>query len=337
MASPEEIEIKFRLPARARAAIRRHPALSPPRASLPEARAEVTTYFDTASGRLGEAGASLRVRRTADGRLTQTLKLGPIAEGPAARRAEWEWPVAIEAPDLGPLAAIDGAEAFAGLDGTLVPLCATEIDRTVWRIAAADGTTIEAALDRGRIRAGKRRVAVSELELELKSGSPGVLYRLALELAESVPLCLEPASKAERGARLAGLAGRAASTPENVALDREMTGAQAFCRIIGAAVGHMRVNLEPAVRGHVEGVHQVRVAARRLRAAIALFKPLLEPDTAGPFNSELRRSGQVFGAARDWDVFVTETLPRAEADGLAPEWLRLLAAAAAPAHSKSCR
>ena len=40
MASPEEIEIKLRLSARARAALLRHPALTAPRASPPETRAE---------------------------------------------------------------------------------------------------------------------------------------------------------------------------------------------------------------------------------------------------------------------------------------------------------
>ncbi|MGA9869412.1 MAG: inorganic triphosphatase, partial [Acetobacteraceae bacterium] len=330
MASPEEIEIKLRLPARARAALLRHPALTAPRASLPETRAESTVYFDTKSGQLSAMGASLRIRRSGDGSLTQTLKLGPIALGIAARRGEWEWPIATETPDLTLLADIEEA-AVAALDGPLAPLCSTEIERTAAWIGGADGTLIEAVIDRGRIRAGKRTVAVNEVELELKSGPPGALYRLALELAGSVPLAIEPASKAERGARLAGHQGRCAVKYEDVGLRRAKSAAEAFHRILDATTGHLRVNLEPAARGRPEGIHQLRIATRRLRAAIALFKPLLTAEAAARFNEALRRSGRVFGAARDWDVFVTETLPAAEADGLAPEWSRLLLEAASPA------
>ncbi|MEO9191687.1 MAG: CYTH and CHAD domain-containing protein [Acetobacteraceae bacterium] len=333
MAGPEEIEIKLRLPARASAALLRHHALTPPRASLPQTHAEVTTYFDSRSGQLSEAGVSLRVRRAGDGKLTQTLKLGQIAEGIAARRGEWEWPVTTDSPDLGLLAGIEAAP-IAALDGALIPICSTEIDRTVWQIRGEDGALIEAVIDRGRIRASRRAVAVSELELELKSGPPGALYRLALELAASVPLAIEPASKAERGARLGGQAGRGAVTHGAVALSPGMNAAEAFRCILGTAIGHMRVNLAPAARGQPEGVHQLRIATRRLRAAIALFRPLLAPPAAGRFNAALRRSGRIFGAARDWDVFVTQTLPAAEAeDGIAADWLRLLAEAAAPSRA----
>jgi CHAD domain-containing protein len=59
-------------------------------------------------------------------------------------------------------------------------------------------------------------------------------------------------------------------------------------------------------------VHQIRVAVRRLRAALALFKQHLIPITLGRFNDELRRLGSLFGGARDWDVFVLQTLSAAE-------------------------
>lgn len=329
MAAREEVEVKLRLSARARAVLAAHPALQPPRAEPPETRAETSTYFDTESGRLAEAGASLRVRRAGNGALTQTLKLRPVVDGAAERRDEWEWPVATDTPDLGLLAGIDGIAALLASGEPILPLCATEIDRTAWHVVAGEDTAIEAVIDRGRIRAGEHSVAVNELELELKSGSPGALYRLALELAQAAPLMFEPAGKVERGARLAGRKGREPIKHGAVALDRSMTGAQAFRCIVSGAVGHLRRNLEPAARGHPEGVHQLRVAVRRLRAALALFKPMLGP-TAERFDGALRRAGRVFGEARDWDVFVTETLPRAAVGGLALDRLRLLAKSAAP-------
>jgi CHAD domain-containing protein len=43
-----------------------------------------------------------------------------------------------------------------------------------------------------------------------------------------------------------------------------------------------------------------------------LFKKHLNPVTLGRLNDELRRLGSLFGAARDWDVFVLETLSGTE-------------------------
>ena len=324
---PEEIEVKLRLPPTARPALEGHPVLRPPRAGEPETREEETTYFDTRDGLLAQAGASLRVRRSPGRGLVQTLKLAPVADGAAGRRGEWEWPVGAETPDLGLLAGTPCASSVAALDGALAPVCRTEISRTAWRVASG-GAAVEVAIDQGRIRAGQSEMPVSELELELKDGEPGTLYRLALELSDAAPLAIEPASKAERGAQLAGRPGPEAVKPGDVTLRPDQSAAEAFGRVMGAALGHLRVNLAPTARGDVEGVHQVRVAVRRLRAAIALFKPLLAPEAAGRFNEALRQVGRVFGAARDWDVFVTETLPAATVENSAGDWPRGLGEAA---------
>jgi CHAD domain-containing protein len=53
----------------------------------------------------------------------------------------------------------------------------------------------------------------------------------------------------------------------------------------------------------------MRIAIRRLRAALALFQPFLEPHAAALFTDELRRVGRVLGEARDWDVFCLQILP----------------------------
>ena len=68
-------------------------------------------------------------------------------------------------------------------------------------------------------------------------------------------------------------------------------------------------NQPAGLAGDAEGVHQMRVAIRRLRAALALFQPFLEPHAAALFQDELRRIGRVFGEARDWDAFCLQILP----------------------------
>lgn len=111
-------------------------------------------------------------------------------------------------------------------------------------------------------------------------------------------------------------------------LSGDMRAAGAMGEIMTGALTHLRANQPSAASGDVEGVHQIRVAVRRLRSALVLFRPHLEPHAAGRFETELQRTGRVFGDARDWDVFCTETLVRANADCGAE--VELLLAAAEP-------
>lgn len=333
-----ETEIKLRLPRGSRETLDRHPALNPPRASAAGKRREITVYFDSVGHDLAHAGVTLRVRRS-DERRVQTVKLFGHGEGVAVQRGEWETAVGSDVPDRGALAGTPAASILQQTDGPLHPVCTTEISRTVRLLHLSDGSVAEADHDEGEIRANGTTEPVSELELELREGRAGALYRLALELAEAVPLVLEPSSKAERGAVLAGGAARAACTPPDVEIDPEVSAAEAFRRIVASALGHMLANMGPAERGDVEGIHQIRVAVRRLRAALMLFKPHLHPRTVTRFDDELRRVGRLFGVARDWDVLALETLPSV-GDGMddrggdrsGPEraWLSLLSQAVEP-------
>jgi CHAD domain-containing protein len=64
-----------------------------------------------------------------------------------------------------------------------------------------------------------------------------------------------------------------------------------------------------------EAVHQLRVAARRLRSALATFRPVVEDDRFEGLKSELKWLADSAGEARDLDVFLAETLaPALEAD-----------------------
>ena len=69
-------------------------------------------------------------------------------------------------------------------------------------------------------------------------------------------------------------------------------------------------NQAAALRCDPKGIHQTRVAIRRLRAALRAFKAVLPYEGRKAFNGELRWFQQRTGPARDWHVFVDETLPR---------------------------
>jgi CHAD domain-containing protein len=57
----------------------------------------------------------------------------------------------------------------------------------------------------------------------------------------------------------------------------------------------------------------MRIALRGTRAALKLFEQHLDAATVKRFNAGLLHFAQIFGTARDWDVFCLETLPAATA------------------------
>lgn len=197
---PEEVELKLALGTDGAAHLPRHPAL----ANRPAHRETLTnTYYDTPDGALETARVALRLRRTPE-RTLQTLKTAGEGSGGLSSRGEWEWEVGDAGLDLAGLAALPpmqalGEQALAALE----PRFTTDFVRHSWVLEVADAT-LEVALDQGEIRAGTRRVAIDELELELKSADdPTALWQLASQFAEQVPLRPANASKAARGSALA--------------------------------------------------------------------------------------------------------------------------------------
>lgn len=93
-------------------------------------------------------------------------------------------------------------------------------------------------------------------------------------------------------------------------LSAAATAEEALADIVESCLQHLRAN-EACVlaRSHTEGVHQMRVAVRRLRSSLALFRGLIPDEQRGYLGRELRWLIGEMGPARDWDVFLAETLP----------------------------
>jgi CHAD domain-containing protein len=77
--------------------------------------------------------------------------------------------------------------------------------------------------------------------------------------------------------------------------------------VLRAAIGEDLARLrrsEPIVLEGIdpEGIHQARVACRRLRSRLRTFAPVLRPKHAAPLAAELGWLGRRFGAVRDLDV-----------------------------------
>jgi triphosphatase len=286
----------------------------------------VSTYYDTPDHALQRRGSSLRVRR--QGRcFVQTVK----AEGAVGEigRGEWEDAVSGERPD--PQAVQTGPFLSAEIAGQLQPLFRTEVTRTTIPLAPAPATLIEAAIDRGRIHNGDSTppARISEVELELKSGAPTALYDVALKLLHVAPLRLEPRSKAERGYRLSEHTTGPEKAVHAVPLDlRSGLGAETALQRIGrACLDHLLRNEDAALAGDPEGIHQMRVAVRRLRAMLSAFAPILPREQRRWASVKLRWFADILGETRNLDVFAADLLrPAREALAQHGEFDRLAAA-----------
>lgn len=75
-----------------------------------------------------------------------------------------------------------------------------------------------------------------------------------------------------------------------------------------SCLDHLAANEEAVRRGESEGVHQMRVGLRRMRAAISLFKDMVQNAETERIKSELKWLSEQLGPARDFDVLVTESV-----------------------------
>lgn len=301
---PLEIELKLALPFEQQAAFLK---LMARRRSPAQHHELVTLYFDTPDGALAGRGIALRLRRSGR-RWVQTLKTEGARQGGLSQRVEYEMPVPAARLDWSRFP--DAARAWVADSQRrkLVPVFETRFARTAWQLRGTGGARIEVALDVGEIRAGKHRQPICEIELELKAGPSGALFAQAQDWALKLDCLPFDTSKAERGLKLARQQPDLPVRFVPPALKGDMRVERAFVSIVSACLTHFQANLPGVLAGHDrECLHQARVALRRLRVALRLFRRHHAlPDALW---KDLRAIDAALGPARDWDVLCDEMLP----------------------------
>lgn len=326
--SDSEIELKLRTPVEALPRMAAHPVLK--RGTPPVTKKLYSIYFDTPDRDLWRRGIALRVRKEG-AHWVQAVKGGGEVKSGLHCRIEIEAEVAGPVPDC----TVIGSEVFSGLFASprlcaqLQPVFITRFSRTSRIVTLKPEVTVEICIDRGEIKCGAKSEAICELEFELESGPPRVLYELALKFLDSVPLAIENRSKAERGYALLRGDSPAPVKAHAAALTAEMPVNDAFRATAWATLNHLQAN-ERGMSGSrdPEYLHQVRVALRRLRSTFTVFAAALPETETAPLVGELKWLTGRLGPARDWDVFMTETLP--------PIWSELGKHDGLPALKKRC-
>jgi triphosphatase len=310
----EEIELKLALQPEHVGRLRRHPVLRALKLGRGSTKRLVSTYYDTPSFTLMRNKVALRVRQVGRERIQTIKRENPDADSMLAR-GEWEHSITGDRPDISRLEDADLRRLIEPhqASGELNPVFTTEITRQTWPLRLRE-CVIECALDVGEIKANGTSQSLCEVEFELKAGEPGELFELAREINRTVPLRLEPTSKAARGYSLLSGTSPAPRRGDRVRLRSEMTVREGIAAVARACIDHIVANVDSAHHGaDPEGVHQLRVGIRRLRAALVVFRDVIPGEERLGLAEDLRWLQRELGPAREWDVLIDETMqPAAE-------------------------
>jgi inorganic triphosphatase YgiF len=295
-----EIELKFLANEADFKAIQGSAVLEPTERRRSSARL-LSVYFDTEAGDLARRRILLRIRRLRKGQIL-TVKWPGGAQDGGFGRGEIEAPIETSVPDPLLLGEDVAAEIERVTEGRPLQECFVTDIKRVTRRAVIGGTEIEVAFDTGFIIRGEHKVLVREIELELKAGDPVDLYRFGLAMIQDYPLRLEVRSKADRGALL----GTDTQAKAIRAVSPNLTG-HTVDQAIGAIITGCRAQFVanwPAFEGpdRIESVHQMRVAMRRLRSALALFHRQFPCGEFKSIRAEAKQIASAMGEARNWDV-----------------------------------
>ncbi len=322
--APVEVEAKFLIEGaeQARALV---DSLQPPETRSITSLNIVDSYWDTPDWSLYRAGWAYRWR---DASGSKSLALKSIDGGSELlhRRRELEQPVSS-------FPGHNGHDHTGGwvtdqvddLDLTgLRELFRVNNHRRQFDIRTPDESLVRAAIDQTTISTALPLeepppgcAAFIELELELVEGREESLLQLAKAVQKKYGLLRSRRGKFDRGLQAAGLSPPSAPASESL---HENSSYLAEIHRLDFSPDDPAIHLayrcfldefegmlaqEPRAWEGLdpEGVHQMRVRTRRLRAAFRAFKDVMPAESVRAFNGEFKWVAAALGKVRDLDVY----------------------------------
>ena len=263
-------------------------------------------YWDTSGWLVWRAGFACRVRRKGEA-AELTLKELSGGDGHLRRRLELNEPL----DALGGLAgavvnpAGDASRLLRRLAGphTLHPVAALTTHRTNLSLADGEGPIGKVALDRTTVGEGRHDHELLRVEVEVEADAVDRAQPFVKALRNGADL--RPALSGKLAAALAAAGASPGWEPRPLgpmSIDRESSLADVAYAVMRRDFLRLAEH-EPAARlgEDIEGVHQMRVAARRLRSALETFETVLPAELAAQ-GRELRWLARSLAEVRDLDV-----------------------------------
>jgi CHAD domain-containing protein len=298
-------------------------------------------YYDTEDWRLYRAGYAMRVRNTDGQSAEATMKALSPAEGGLRRRREISEP-------------IEGVETLKGIPGPvgdrvrrlagtadLCPLFEVRTHRRTYALRTGTPSSGEIVEDgSGNIRRQNSEqdaivvaeIALDESEIFANGGASTHLSRVEVEvgsdaaihdgvgdfvqvLKEALKLRATRRSKFSTGLSVAGLSPAVAPDLGPTKIDATLSAGEVAFAILRRHFAAMLAH-EPGVRlgEDPEELHDMRVATRRLRAALKLYSDVL-PKRSERYERDLRWVGGALGEVRDLDVHLQRLCEEASRNG----------------------
>jgi CHAD domain-containing protein len=293
-----ELELKFSAPADFAAGALTSQAGIEEIAELPALNL-VAVYYDTDDLRLARAGVTLRYRTGDDNGAAWTLKLPTMDTRELRDEVVFNQANGNSVPDE----ARRLTTAFAR-GAELHKVARLRTKRRRWSLRELGGRELaELVDDRVSVVDGRRVTQrFHELEVEARSSDMAGLKRIESALSQ---MGFAPSSQSPKVFHALGpRAVERSDIPEAAAGSPGSPVADAASAAMSSAVRRL-ILFDPHTRLHdVEGVHQMRVSARRLRGYLRTFAPLVQEEWANGVNEELRRLARALGKARDLDVMI---------------------------------
>jgi CHAD domain-containing protein len=208
-------------------------------------------------------------------------------------------------------------------DRKLDPVALVRTHRAVHRLRSGDGSVLAEVTD-DRVTAqsppdgSDTPRSWREWEVELVDADTDFLADVAACLGEAGALPAQTQSKLMRalGDRAPKTASVADAAPFRQGVSAVAVLRHRLCELVTQLRGY-----DPLVRADApDAVHKMRVAIRRLRSALATYRPLLDREVTDPLRVELKWLGGVLGDARDAEVLREKLL--ADVGELPPEEVR---------------
>ncbi len=279
--------------------LKEHPLVRAHARGRTATRDVAVTYFDTPDTSLRRRGVLFSVERTGQ-RFEQTV----VFDGITAYRG----PTATDAPAI---SAIDDIEirnrATPIGPAGLRPLFhrAGKISR---KLLVLDGDVPGAVeFETGTVSTDTHSEPYGLVRIANDGDTAAPSAELARNLVDSVPIRLSRSSIEDLGFALA-----TNTTPTSVKgskrpLQREASVEESMAFMVRSCLEHLIANEACTLQTEdPEGIHQMRVAMRRMRSALRLYRDMLPPHQYEHFVGELRWITGEMGPTRDLDVFLAE-------------------------------
>ena len=287
--APEpSLSLEFVLPVTEAARLARFPVLAALRQGRISTSSEELRWLDTPSGALADNGKLLEAPKRDPRRL---IAIVPKTDAP--------WHPGKLLPPLALLAPDEVPEGIAG--EALTALAAFSGKRRSQRLLAGDAVVLLSLIE-GQLRAVAAERALARVIL---SGPAPAVLDLARRLTAALPLL--PPSQSLGAEALSLATGRMAGPRRRGAPDTSAAASAEACFTL--AIGHLlevALHYAPIARAGLdpEGVHQFRVALRRLRSLLKVFRPITSGKQSRALDGAVKEMLGLLGPARDWDVFL---------------------------------